>query len=107
MKPKEEKVEEKQEVKENNNGEECDENKENEEQSQLLVCYEYLVNLKMNPIDYSVTPIFPRTNPEDPIYLDYNATTPIDPEVAKAMWPYMTQYFGNPSSNHVYGKRKL
>lgn len=61
----------------------------------------------MNPIDYSVTPIFPRTTPEDPIYLDYNATTPVDPEVAKAMWPYMTKYFGNPSSNHVYGKRTI
>ena len=48
--------------------------------------------------------IFPKTVPEDPIYLDYNATTPVDPEVAKAMWPYMTQYFGNPSSSHVYGK---
>ena len=59
----------------------------------------------MNPVDYSLTPIFPRTNPEDPIYLDYNATTPIDPEVAKSMWPYMTQYFGNPSSNHIYGRR--
>ena len=37
------------------------------------------------------------------IYLDYNATTPIDPEVAKAMQPYLTEYFGNPSSIHNYG----
>ncbi|MEN8122375.1 MAG: selenide, water dikinase SelD [Bacteroidota bacterium] len=37
------------------------------------------------------------------IYLDYNATTPIDPEVAKAMQPYLTEYFGNPSSIHEYG----
>ena len=38
-----------------------------------------------------------------PIYLDYNATTPIDPEVAGAMKPFLTDYFGNPSSSHVYG----
>ena len=37
------------------------------------------------------------------IYLDYNATTPIAPEVAKAMLPYLEQYFGNPSSSHSYG----
>jgi len=39
----------------------------------------------------------------DPIYLDYNATTPIAPEVAKAMRPYLEAYFGNPSSVHAYG----
>lgn len=39
------------------------------------------------------------------IYLDYNATTPIDPEVAEAMMPYLTQYFGNPSSSHLYGQQ--
>ena len=38
-----------------------------------------------------------------PIYLDYNATTPIDPEVAEAMHPYLFEYFGNPSSSHWYG----
>jgi cysteine desulfurase NifS len=40
-----------------------------------------------------------------PIYLDYNATTPIDPEVAAAMRPYLTEYFGNPSSSHWYGQQ--
>ncbi len=40
-----------------------------------------------------------------PIYLDYNATTPIDPEVAEAMLPYLYEHFGNPSSSHVYGQR--
>jgi len=40
---------------------------------------------------------------ETPIYLDYNATTPIDQEVAAAMRPYLDQYFGNPSSSHTYG----
>ncbi len=38
-----------------------------------------------------------------PIYLDYNATTPIDPEVAAAMLPCIREHFGNPSSTHVYG----
>jgi cysteine desulfurase len=35
--------------------------------------------------------------------LDYNATTPIDPEVAEAMRPYQFEHFGNPSSSHWYG----
>jgi cysteine desulfurase len=39
-----------------------------------------------------------------PIYLDYNATTPHDPEVIAAMRPYLEEKFGNPSSSHFYGK---
>ncbi|MCP4979069.1 MAG: cysteine desulfurase [Gammaproteobacteria bacterium] len=39
-----------------------------------------------------------------PIYLDYNATTPVDPGVADAIEPYLRQHFGNPSSSHVYGR---
>ncbi len=39
-----------------------------------------------------------------PIYLDYNATTPIAKEVADEMKPYLYDYFGNPSSSHIYGK---
>jgi cysteine desulfurase len=35
-----------------------------------------------------------------PIYLDYNATTPVDPRVAEAALPYITCHFGNPSSAH-------
>ncbi len=38
-----------------------------------------------------------------PIYLDYNATTPIAPEVAEAMMPCLGPLFGNPSSSHIYG----
>lgn len=38
-----------------------------------------------------------------PVYLDYNATTPIDPRVAEAMLPFIQQHFGNPSSSHYYG----
>jgi cysteine desulfurase len=34
------------------------------------------------------------------IYLDYNASTPIDPAVAAAMQPYLREHFGNPSSGH-------
>ncbi|RLD41402.1 MAG: bifunctional IscS subfamily cysteine desulfurase/selenide, water dikinase SelD, partial [Bacteroidetes bacterium] len=42
------------------------------------------------------------------IYLDYNATTPIDKRVADAMRPFLNEYFGNPSSVHEYGiKTKL
>ena len=37
------------------------------------------------------------------IYLDYNATTPIDPQVAEAMLPYVHGLFGNPSSGHSFG----
>ncbi|PNW80545.1 hypothetical protein CHLRE_07g322000v5 [Chlamydomonas reinhardtii] len=38
------------------------------------------------------------------IYLDYNATTPIFPEVANEMAPFVFEHFGNPSSGHVYGR---
>lgn len=45
-------------------------------------------------------------NPFDmSLYLDYNATTPVHPEVAAAMAPYHTGIFGNPSSTHQYGAR--
>lgn len=47
-----------------------------------------------------------------PIYLDYNATTPIDPAVYRAMLPFLGDgsdpfagHFGNPSSSHVFGKK--
>ncbi|NOX88313.1 MAG: selenide, water dikinase SelD [Calditrichaeota bacterium] len=38
-----------------------------------------------------------------PIYLDYNATTPVDPLVVEAMIPYLKEHFGNPSSGHFFG----
>jgi cysteine desulfurase len=39
------------------------------------------------------------------IYLDYNATTPHDPEVIAAMRPFLEAHFGNPSSSHLLGQR--
>ncbi len=39
----------------------------------------------------------------DPVYLDYNATTPVAPEVAEAMLPFLRAQFGNPSSSHIRG----
>jgi cysteine desulfurase len=39
-----------------------------------------------------------------PIYLDHNASTPVVSEVREAMLPYLGEYFGNPSSTHMYGQ---
>jgi cysteine desulfurase len=44
---------------------------------------------------------------DGPIYLDYNATTPVDPVVVEAMSPYLSLHFGNPSSTHRYGQTAL
>ena len=38
------------------------------------------------------------------VYLDHSATTPVDPKVVKAMTPYLTEKFGNPSSVHLFGQ---
>jgi cysteine desulfurase len=40
----------------------------------------------------------------EPIYLDYNATTPVAPEVAEAMLPFIQAIFGNPSSSYALGR---
>ncbi|MDP3037138.1 MAG: cysteine desulfurase family protein [Rhodocyclaceae bacterium] len=40
-----------------------------------------------------------------PIYLDYNATTPVAPEVAAAIRHWLEEDFGNPSSSHIHGRR--
>ncbi|WP_328286986.1 aminotransferase class V-fold PLP-dependent enzyme [Streptomyces mutabilis] len=51
----------------------------------------------------------PRSKPRHPglaygpVYLDYNATTPVEPRVVEAMSPHLTEFFGNPSSSHPYG----
>lgn len=41
----------------------------------------------------------------DPIYLDHAATSPIHPKVIEAMLPYYTEFFGNPSSIHHFGRQ--
>jgi cysteine desulfurase len=38
------------------------------------------------------------------IYLDYNGSTPIYPQVLESMMPYLTEHYGNPSSSHIMGK---
>ena len=40
-----------------------------------------------------------------PVYLDYNATTPVAPEVAEAMRPFLYEFYGNPSSSYTHGQR--
>ncbi len=42
---------------------------------------------------------------DSPVYLDYNATTPLAPPVVEAMRPYLETHFGNPSSQHAYGQQ--
>src|ERR1700682_3873983 len=55
----------------------------------------------------NTTPFRPRTmtaTRKKPIYLDYSATTPVDPRVAQKMIPWLTEHFGNPASrSHGYG----
>jgi cysteine desulfurase len=41
----------------------------------------------------------------EPVYLDYAATTPLEPRVLEAMLPYLREEFGNPSSVHSFGRR--
>lgn len=38
------------------------------------------------------------------IYLDYNATTPVAPAVREALWPFLGEHYGNPSSGHALGR---
>lgn len=47
----------------------------------------------------------PPAGVELPVYLDYNATTPLEPAVAAAMRPFLETTFGNPSSSHPYGAK--
>jgi len=55
------------------------------------------------PLDKKTEQSF-ATAPHFPIYMDYSATTPIDPRVADKMIPYLREQFGNPASrSHAYG----
>ena len=40
-----------------------------------------------------------------PVYMDYNATTPVDPQVLETMMPFLTDQFGNPSSGYSLGRQ--
>jgi cysteine desulfurase len=58
-------------------------------------CYYYYIKLKKRQeADES----------ESCIYLDYNGTTPVYPDVIESMMPYFTEHYGNPSSGHKFGK---
>jgi len=55
------------------------------------------------PLDKKIEQSFV-TAPHFPIYMDYSATTPIDPRVADKMIPFLREQFGNPASrSHMYG----
>ena len=43
--------------------------------------------------------------PAPPVYLDWNATAPLDAAVREAMSPWLSERFGNASSNHAFGRR--
>ncbi|NYE59119.1 cysteine desulfurase [Duganella sp. 1224] len=58
----------------------------------------------MNAPEKNIADVNFQTAPHFPIYMDYSATTPIDPRVADAMIPYLREQFGNPASrSHMYG----
>ena len=55
-------------------------------------------------VRYSARP-FPAMSASDIIYLDNNATTRVDPAVVEEMLPFLTEFYGNPSSGYRFGKR--
>jgi cysteine desulfurase len=62
------------------------------------------VNLMNAPLDTQELEKSFATAPHFPIYMDYSATTPVDPRVADKMIPFLREQFGNPASrSHAYG----
>lgn len=49
-------------------------------------------------------PVAPMAAPRGPVYLDHNATTPVEPRVREAMLPWLGERHGNPSSLHRFGQ---
>jgi cysteine desulfurase len=55
-------------------------------------------------VSFIVIEVLKKIYMENPIYLDYNATTPIDLEVAQEMSLFIKAHFGNPSSSYAPGR---
>ena len=61
------------------------------------------MNTTVQPAQCSILKDFTK-DASRPVYMDYSATTPVDPRVAEKMIPYLCEKFGNPASNsHMYG----
>jgi cysteine desulfurase len=61
---------------------------------------------RMTPQLYLSFPeVYPKSSAMNRVYLDYNATTPVEPEVLDAMLPYFCAEFGNAASIHIFGQK--
>ena len=61
------------------------------------------MNTTVQPAQCSILKDFTK-DASRPVYMDYSATTPVDPRVAEKMIPYLCEKFGNPASNsQMYG----
>ena len=69
-----------------------------------LLSIDKIYSTKMGTNENEVISMTDKT-PGGPIYLDHNATTPIDPVAVEAMMPYLKGEFGNPSNGYPLGKR--
>ena len=61
-----------------------------------------ILSLVRRPSEPGIASRLPGKTHDACVYLDYNATTPIWPEVARAMAPFLFEHFGNPSSGHAF-----